>query len=79
MAKLKEKTLRWIYDIIHVPGKIHVGPDTLSRKEVSMALICVANDLDDNLDCTEMELSMENQIAITMPSPISWQEVREAV
>ena len=79
LAKLKEKTLRWKYDIIHVPGKIHVGPDTLSRKEVSMALISVARDLDDNLDCTEMELSIENQIAVNMPSPISWQEVREAV
>ena len=34
LLKLKEKTLRWKFDIIHVAGKTHVGPDTLSRKEV---------------------------------------------
>ena len=32
LLKLKEKTLRWQFQIQHVPGKIYIGPDTLSRK-----------------------------------------------
>ena len=39
LLKLKEKTLRWQFQIQHVPGKIPVGPDTLSRKEVTACLV----------------------------------------
>ena len=47
LVKLKEKTLRWHFDIMHVPGKIHIGPDTLSRKEIS---VCLVNLLADRVD-----------------------------
>ena len=36
LARLKEATLRWSYEILHVPGKANVGPDALSRKERSL-------------------------------------------
>ena len=39
LSKLKEKMLKWNFEIIHVPGKIHVGPDTLSRQEMTVAMV----------------------------------------
>ena len=39
LLKLKEKTLRWHFQIQHVPGKIHVGPDTLSRREITTCMV----------------------------------------
>ena len=78
LLKLKEKTLRWKFDIIHVPGKIHVGPDTLSRKEVTNCL--VSRDCDEtSWDGTDMELSIESQVAAAVPAPISWQQIRDEV
>ena len=81
LAKIKEKMLRWKFEIIHVPGKIHVGPDTLSRQEVTAALVDILASTDtDNLDrVRDMEASLEATVAATMPHPISWQEVRDAV
>ena len=32
LARLKEGTLRWDFKIIHIPGKLNFGPDTLSRQ-----------------------------------------------
>ena len=48
LAKLKEKMLRWKFEIIHVPGKVHVGPDTLSRQEVTVSLVNIFAQADDN-------------------------------
>ena len=79
LAKLKEKTLRWKFKIMHVPGKIHIGPDTLSRKDISAALIELSSQNENLWDSTELELSIESQIATSMPHPISWQEMRNAV
>ena len=39
LLNLKEKTLNWRFGMIHVPGTIHVGPDTLSRKEMTQAVV----------------------------------------
>ena len=81
LAKFKEKMLRWKFDIIHVPGKIHVGPDTLSRKEITVALVDIfANEEVDTWENTrELETGIEATVAANMPSPISWGELREAV
>ena len=38
LENLKEKTLRWHFYIIHIPGKLHIGPDTKSRK-VTVAVV----------------------------------------
>ena len=77
LLKLKEKTLRWKFDIIHVPGKIHVGPDTLSRKETSACLVDVVRDQEAAWDEREMESLIEHQVAAV--TPISWQQIREEV
>ena len=34
LENLKEKTLYYIFDIVHMPGKKHLGPDTASRYPV---------------------------------------------
>ena len=77
LLKLKEKTLRWKFDIIHVPGKIHVGPDTLSRKETAICLVNGAGDQETSWDEVELESNIEHQVAAT--SPISWQQIRDEV
>ena len=33
---LKEKTLEFQFEIVHVPGRLHVGPDTMSRNPVNV-------------------------------------------
>lgn len=77
LLKLKEKTLRWKFDIIHVPGKIHVGPDTLSRKETSTCLVDVVRDQEAAWDEREMETLIEHLVAAV--TTISWQQIREEV
>ena len=81
LLKLKEKMLRWKFDIIHVPGKIHVGPDTLSRKEVTVSLVqMLAPTCQVGWDgSNEMESAIEATVAANMLHPISWQELRDAV
>ena len=77
LAKLKEKTLRWQFQTIHVPGKIHVGPDTLSRKDVTAAFISVACD-NEEID-GEVDRIIEAQIAANIPAPMTWQQIRDEV
>ena len=81
LSKLKENMLRWHFDIMHVPGKIHVGPDTLSRKEVAVSLLnLLAPASSDNLDTSvEFEAGLEAVVAANIPQPMSWQQVRDAV
>ena len=80
LMRLKEKTLRWHFDIIHVPGKTHVGPDTLSRKQIMVALVNVlAVDNEDSSEVEEMESIIESMVAANMPHPVTWQQVRDAV
>ena len=81
LSKLKERMLKWKFDIIHVPGKIHVGPDTMSRKEVTVSMVEMFGDAgSDDWDSTEeMEACLEATVAASMPHPNSWQEMRDAV
>ena len=80
LLKLKEKTLRWQFQIQHVPGKIHVGPDTLSRKDVAACMVQIFSGTNtDTWDTEELESGLEAEVAANMPQPISWQQVRDAV
>ena len=81
LLNLKEKMLRWQFDIIHVPGKIHIGPDTLSRKEVSVALVNLFADTEGEIveKSRELEAGIEAMVAAAMPHPISWSQLRDAV
>ena len=44
-----------------------------------VALIDISKNSDSSWDCSELELGIESQIAATMPNPITWQEIRDAV
>ena len=77
LLKLKEKTLNWRFKVVHVPGRIHVGPDTLSRREVMEATVGVFGDVTSNED--SMEATIEAQVASNIPTPMTWQQVREEV
>ena len=81
LLKLKEQTLRWKFDIMHVPGKIHVGPDTLSRKESTVALVDMLSPVhsEERDTSAELEASIEAVVAAHAPQPLSWQQVRDAV
>ena len=80
LLKLKEKTLRWQFQIQHAPGKIHVGPDTLSRKDVTACLVNIFHSsYTETWDTEELESRLEAEVAAIMPQQISWQQVRETV
>ena len=74
---------------MHVPGRIHVGPDTLSRKEVSSVVVAMLGFLtepaEDNMDDTiEAEvagnfLATGGQVAAVSPAPITWAQVKGEV
>ena len=44
---------------IHVPGKIHVGPDTLSRKDTTVSLVNIAGHQEGAWDEAELESHIE--------------------
>ena len=97
LLRLKEKTLNWRFKVIHVPGRIHVGPDTLSRKEAvtrKEAVECMINMLGDNSDAEgrgcpssnsdipdppHLDAVIEAEIAANIPTPLTWQQVRDEV
>ena len=79
LVNLKEKTLRWQFSIIHIPGKFHIGPDTMSRREVTAALVNVMSCHEDQSACVERELFIENMVAASMPQPITWSRLRDHV
>ena len=41
LVQLKEKTIRWRFSLVHIPGKIHIGPGTLSGRDVAACLVAV--------------------------------------
>ena len=71
LVQLKEKTLRWQFTIRHIPGKIHIGPDTMSRRDVMAGLVSVMNTNEDNKEWIERELVIESVAAANMPKPIT--------
>ena len=79
LVNLKEKTLRWQFSIIHIPGKFHIGPDTMSRRDVIAALVSVMSYIEDQSACMERELIIENTVAANIPHPISWLKLRDHV
>ena len=66
---------------MHVPGKIHVGPDTLSRKEVTVALVDMFTPAcSDTMDSRrKLKAGLEAVVAANIPQPMSWQQVRDTV
>ena len=84
LVNLKEKTLHWRFKVIHVPGKIHVGPDTLSRKEVSQARLAMFSDNKETVamassDEDNIDLVIEAQVAANIPAPVTWMQIRDEV
>ena len=68
LLKLKEKTLNWRFKMIHVAGRIHVGPDTLSRKEVSESVVNVFRVAEVSSDSDmDIEEDIEAQVAANVP------------
>ena len=54
LMKLKEKTLEFHFTIEHVPGKKHIGPDTMSRYPVGDAIDLKLQD--EMSQCTKKEV-----------------------
>ena len=80
LLRLKEKTLAWRFDVKHVPGRIHVGPDALSRKEVSGVVVAMlGSTVEPAEDDVDMDTIIEAQIAANTLSPITWGQVRDEV
>ena len=90
LVKIKEKTLSWNFKMLHVPGRIHVGPDALSRKEVTSVMVAMLGekksflyskteeDFEDDFE-DDMEATIEAQVAAVTPAPLTWQQIRDEV
>ena len=70
--------------MIHVPGKIHLGPDTLSRKEMTQAVVATFSDNEEMVaipgeDEENIKLMIEAQVAANIPTPVTWQQIRDEV
>ena len=79
LVNLKEDTLRWHFDIVYVPVIIHIGPDTMSRKEVVATLASIMDDNVIDSKTIERELQFEYMAASNIPKPISWKKLRNHV
>ena len=69
--------MRWCFDITHILGKIHIGPDTLSRREITVALVDIMSCSEDTEEYAEREL--ERMVFTNIPYPISWKKLRDYV
>ena len=87
LLRIKEATLRWRFKLVHVPGKIHFGPDVLSRQESVdeepvASVGCLLEEYRDHPDEAEELRSMEIELvagqvaAAAVPEPLSWDMVR---
>ena len=82
LLKLKEKTLRWSCNVIHVPGVRNCGPDFLSRKKTQVAMVEMFSVSDSRLEeATAMELEswVEHRVAANVTGPVTWEQIKDAV
>ena len=87
--KLKESTLNWNFSVMHVPGRIYVGPETLFRKEVSSVVVAMLGSItepaEDSMDdMIEAEvagnfLATGGQVEAVSLAPITWAQVKGEV
>ena len=54
---------------MHIPGKIHIGPDTMSRREVMASLVSVLDVNEQHESWIDRELVIESIAAANMPTP----------
>ena len=78
LLKLKEKTLAWRFDVKHVLGRIHMGPDALSRKEVSKVMVAMLGSLAEVAE-DDIDTVIKAQVAANMLALITWGQVRDEV
>ena len=78
LLRLKEKTLPYNFDIVHIPGKRNCGPDAASRYPTRTAPM-----MHDDTDALHEELTKcaaafaESQSA-SLPDAVTWKEVEDA-
>ena len=82
LLRLKEKTLAYNYDIIHIAGKKNCGPDAISRYPTRSAAVHTRHAGEDD-DETHKELSrcaaaFARSQSATLPASITWDEVNNA-
>ena len=63
--------------MIHVAGKIYVSPDTLSRSEVTQAMVSMLMVISDSDSDDSMEGAIETQVASNILNPVTWQQIHD--
>ena len=82
LLKLKERTLRWNFSVIHVPGIRNCGPDYLSRKETRVSMVQMFSKSTTRVEevaTMELETWVEQCVAANLVGPVTWEQVRDAV
>ena len=84
LRSLKEKTLRFCFKAVHVPGSLHLGPDAASRYPVQEAATCVLEAMAWCSVGNEMveEQGMVRAVRAAMEEEgtqaVTWEQVRSA-
>ena len=79
LIRLKEATLRWNFDVVHVAGSKNAAPDALSRQSQALSVLMVAPDADEEEASRKMEAEMECFAAVGCEAPVTFNVVQEAV
>ena len=75
LLRLKEKTMRWKFRIVHVPGKEHFFADATSRNPVS-ATQQVAQDDDADEEMTYINAIVRREIGKLNVRAVTWERIK---
>ena len=76
VQRLKEKTLMYTFDIVHVEGKKHCAPDATSRYPTSSTPVAESNEV--QLDCDGYAKAYAMTQSESLPSSLTWTQVNDS-
>jgi hypothetical protein len=75
LLRIKDKLMMYDFNIVHVPGKLHLAPDAVSRYPTRSAF-CFNED-DDTDDIEEYPRAYAIMQSAALPSCLTWEDVNE--
>ena len=77
LLRLKESTLLWKFTLVHLPGKVNFGPDTLSRQEMVRNVSQIVREDEADGIVNELETEIEAVCSAQTSNFITWEKVKE--
>ena len=76
LLRLKEKTMRWIFRIVHVPGKEHFFADATSRNPVLTAQQDDVHDDNTDEEMTYINVIVRREIEKLNVQAVTWERIK---